>query len=91
MPGPYKTPFELREGKANVFRNKNKRPDRKDPDWRGECLINGVKHSVVMWESRTKANDLYFNVSISVARDAQQPAPQAPRQNFPNDDDAVEF
>jgi len=56
--------YELREGKANLFRNDRKTSENQ-PDFKGGLLINGQKMKVAMWE-KEGANGTYLSMSIEV-------------------------
>jgi hypothetical protein len=43
------------ELRGALFKNKNKRPDKKDPDYTGLCEIEGVKYYVDSWVNTPKA------------------------------------
>lgn len=71
--------FELRELSGVAFRNDRKKSE-KQPDWRGELLMNGQPMELAMWE-RDGKRGMFLSFKIGEAR----PRPQA--DGFPGDRD----
>ncbi len=75
-------PFELREMQGVAFRNNKK--SEKQPDWRGELLINGQPMEWVAWE-RDGKRGMFLSFRISEAR-------PRPERGFDGErDDATPF
>ena len=92
--------FELRELQGNIFNNKYKETD-KQPDMKGELLLNGVPHEIALWH-KNGAKGPFIGFKISEKREKQQPAGQsAPKRADPissgrslkadMDDDSIPF
>jgi hypothetical protein len=41
--------YEHKEGSGSLFPNRKKEPGSKQPDWRGDVLINGVLMEIAGW------------------------------------------
>jgi len=55
--------LELKENQILIF--KNKKETEKQPDYRGQVMINGEVKEVALWVNESKAGNKYFNGLIS--------------------------
>jgi len=55
-----------------LFKNKQKRPDKKDADYRGNATINGVEYWLDSWVNESKGGVKYMSVNFMPKND--QPA-----------------
>ena len=63
-------------------------PNNKDgnearPDFRGDCLIGGVKYRISAWKKTSAGGKPYMSLALSV--DEQQAAPTSTPASDPND------
>lgn len=73
--------YEVREGAANVFRNKDKKADN-HPDFRAQVLVDGQLKDIALWERTDRNGNPYFGFKISEGR---------PRENKPQANKAGGF
>jgi hypothetical protein len=74
--------YELREGQGSMFPNRKKEPGSKQPDWRGDALVNGVVMEVAGW-SKEGAKGSFLSLSIKPKQERKDDAPTGggqPRQ-----------
>ena len=62
----YDTPYSPPDNGGNMFPNRYKREGTKEPDWRGEVMVNGVRLQISAWKevSRTTGNE-FFSLKFS--------------------------
>jgi hypothetical protein len=65
------------ELKGVLFKNKDKRPDKKDADYRGNATINGIEYWVDSWVNDAKSGEKYMALKFK-AKDQQAPAKAEP-------------
>ena len=58
-----------------LFKNEDKRPDKKDPDYRGNAEVDGVEYWLDAWLNTAKDSGKKY-LSIKFKR-KEQPAPKA--------------
>jgi len=63
------------ELRGAMWKNDRKRPDKRDPDYTGNCQIGGVEFYVDSWISEPKAGGKKF---LSLRFKEKQPKAQAP-------------
>lgn len=68
--------YELREGQGSIFPNRKKEPGSKQPDWRGDALVNGVVMEVAGW-SKEGAKGSFLSLSIKPKQERQDDAPRS--------------
>ena len=68
--------FELKEGQGTFFRNDKKPEGSKQPDYRGELMLNGALHEVAGW---IKEGNRGKWMSLSVKAKDGKPARQESR------------
>lgn len=57
--------YEMRPGSGSLFRNKDKRPDRKDPDVKGKLMLpDGSLYWFSGWTKVTNAGEKWISVQI---------------------------
>ena len=71
--------YELREGQGSLFPNRKKEPGSKQPDFRGDALVNGVVVEVAAW-SKNGAKGSFLSLSIKPKQERQDDAGSAPPQ-----------
>jgi hypothetical protein len=76
------------ELKGVLFKNKDKRPDKKDADYRGNATIDGVEFWVDSWVNEAKSGEKYMSLKFKPKEQQRQaPAAKAPAPESPFDDD----
>lgn len=70
--------YERREGQGSLFPNRKKEPGSKQPDWRGDALVNGVLMEVAAW-SKESAKGSFLSLSIKPKHPLHQAQAGAPR------------
>ena len=91
----YATPYELKDDRGNLFKNKKKKVgpeaaalsdnakeenDRK-PHWSGKLKLNGQEFFFSAWEKETKAGELFFALKLGGMVPAQPTQPNYPSQH----------
>lgn len=74
-----------------LFKNKAKRPDKQDADYRGNCEVNGVAYWIDAWINEPKnGGDKYMSLRFKPKEVQAEPPKQetAPLEDF---DDALPF
>lgn len=56
--------FELRDQNGTLFKNKDKNDENNFPNFRGDCMVNGVKMEVSAWTKRDKNNNVFFSLAF---------------------------
>lgn len=75
------------ELRGALFKNKNMREGKKDPEYKGSATIGGVEYWVSSWINTSKAGEKYMALNFK-AKDAQPaPAPKAEELKAPADTD----
>lgn len=80
--------YERRNGDGVLFKNDRKQQDNQ-PDYTGNCLINGVEHDIGAWVKESKnTGKKFFSLSIRPKRDQGEnqarSAPGAERRGSPS-------
>jgi len=95
--------YEMRPSSGSLFRNKDKRPDRKDPDLTGRIMLpDGTVHWFKAWSKATGAGEKWLSCQIGepvqgAGRPAASTVPpldahnQAKGNGFQPDDDDIPF
>jgi len=83
------TPFELREGRVYIFKNK-KRTDVKQPEYWGKAMIDGVEKRLSLWVEKKDGKPPYFSGEIQTFVPKEEAAP-APAPSDSNSDDDLPF
>ena len=65
--------YEVRDFTGALFKNENKQTGDKQPDYRGNCKINGVEWSLAAWIREGKKGK-YMSLSV------QEPREQRPQE-----------
>jgi hypothetical protein len=76
-----------------LFKNKQKRPDKKDADYRGNATINGVEFWLDAWINEPKSGgDKFMSIKFK-AKDVQPQAAVTPAASTPQPefDDPIPF
>jgi uncharacterized protein (DUF736 family) len=56
--------YEIREGIANAFMNRDKKED-KHPDFKTQVFVDGKLKDIALWTRETKAGERYYGVKIT--------------------------
>lgn len=57
--------YEMRAGSGSLFRNTDKRPDKKDPDVKGKIMLpDGTTYWLSGWTKVTQAGEKWISVQI---------------------------
>lgn len=70
---------ETRDNSGALFKNFDKKPDNKFPDYRGPCMVNGVEMEISAWLKESKDGKTKF-MSLSFK-------PPYKKDSKPADDD----
>jgi len=75
------------ELRGALFKNKNMREGKKDPEYKGSATIGGVEYWVSSWINTSKAGEKYMSLNFKPkeAKPAEAPA------NVPQPASALEF
>jgi hypothetical protein len=66
--------YEMRPNDGSLFRNKDKRPDKRDPDLTGRIMLpDGTVHWFKAWSKVTGAGDKWLSCQIGDRCQQQQP------------------
>jgi len=64
---------------GRLFKNEKMRPDKKDPEYKGDCDIEGVQYWIAAWVNETKEGKKYFRFRFKPKSESgSAPAPQRP-------------
>jgi hypothetical protein len=69
--------YEHKEGSGSLFPNRKKEPGSKQPDWRGDVLLNGVLMEIAGW-SKEGANGSFLSLAVK----PKQERPQQQQGNY---------
>jgi uncharacterized protein (DUF736 family) len=61
-----------------LFKNDEKRDGKQDPDYRGQCEIEGTEYWVSAWINESKKGAMYLSLKFN-AKQAKRGAPQQPK------------
>ncbi len=78
--------YELKNGQGSLFRNKDKQPDSKQPDARGELMIDGVLYEVAGWIKEGKSGKW-----TSLAVKPKEEGPQQSSRKQVDDGEQIPF
>lgn len=65
--------FELKEGQGSLFRNTKKSKD-SQPEYQGECKINGVKYRIAGWMKESKTGTKWMSLSVKPDEGKKDPS-----------------
>lgn len=69
-----------------LFRNKDKRPDKRDPDYRGNAEVDGVEYWLDAWVNEPKkGGDKFLSLKFKMKERPATPAPIASEPAFDDD------
>lgn len=91
----YTTPYELKDDRGNLFRNKKKKvgeaaeklygeekeKNDKKPDWSGKLKMNSQEFFLSAWEKKTQHGDTFFSVKLGGMVPAEPTQPSQPTQH----------
>ena len=64
--------YEHREGQGSLFKNSKKEEGSKQPDYRGDALVNGVLMEIAAWVKEGANGGRFFSLAIK-PREAREP------------------
>lgn len=70
--------MEQKDNSGVFFKNDHKTSDN-HPDYKGNCMVEGVKKEMGMWLNTSKSGVTYFSVQFTKPFEKQKPA-EAPKQ-----------
>ena len=76
--------YEQRENTGSLFRN-DKKQQFNHPDYKGQCLVNGVEMWLSAWLKDTKDGRKFMSLSFS-PKEQQVQQPQQQAQSQPSND-----
>jgi len=56
--------YEKKEGDISIFKNKDKQPESKQPDYKGTALIDGKEKDVALWVRESASGLMYFSGQV---------------------------
>ncbi len=66
----YSMAYEPNPGIGNLFSNGRKRPESKDPDYKGKlCLPDGTQMELVGWKKRSASGVTFLSLKLSEVRE----------------------
>ena len=77
--------FQQRELSGSLFKNDRKEQDN-HPDYRGDCLINGVAYWASGWIKTTRNGDKFLSMAYTRKADKDQPSALPPTPSFDDED-----
>lgn len=84
--------MERKDYSGALFKNDRKREGKKDADYRGDAIINGVSYWIDAWVNESKDGKKYFGVKFKPKDETptpiRQPVVQPVVEEF---DDAIPF
>lgn len=66
--------FQQKELSGVLFKNSYKEKDNQ-PDYTGECLVDGENYKIAGWLKKSAAGNPYMSLAFSVKLETQRPAP----------------
>jgi hypothetical protein len=75
------------ELRGALFKNKNMREGKKDPEYKGSATIGGVEYWVSSWINTSKAGEKYMSMAFKAKEQQAAPAPKAEELKAPADTD----
>lgn len=80
--------YETKPNTGALFKN-DKEGNDKRPDYRGDCVVEGVAYKISAWINEAKSGAKYMSLKFEPKDAAEAPKPQgaAPRKAAPIDDD----
>lgn len=70
--------YEHREGSGSLFKNTKKEEGSRQPDYRGDAMVNGEVMEVSAWIKENASGGKFFSLSIKPkqAQREEKPAPE---------------
>lgn len=80
--------FQQRELSGSLFKN-DRKEQANHPDYRGDCLIDGVAYWASGWIKTTQRGDKFLSMAYTRKADKDQPsaAPSRPTPSLGDDED----
>ncbi len=79
--------YERKSGDGALFQNRKQ--NEKQPDVRGNLLLDGKEYEIAGWQKSTRNGDPWWALKVQLARPKPQQS-QAPRQSAPTGGDPGE-
>lgn len=64
-----------------LFKNNKKEEGSNQPDYNGECEIDGIKRRISAWLKTSKSGTKYMSLAFSLADSAHKPKAREPGQD----------
>ena len=61
--------FEQKDGQGSLFKNDRKEPGSKQPDYRGDCNINGEIMEIAAWIKQSSNGKNFMSLSFKPKED----------------------
>lgn len=72
------------ELRGALFKNKDKQPGDKRPDYKGFAQVNGVRYEMAAWlRTSQRSNEKFMSFKLELPREQSQGAAPAPQQAAP--------
>lgn len=55
-----------------LFRNDKKRDGKKDPDYKGQCEVDGMEFWMAAWIQKSKGGDTYMSIRFTPKDESRQ-------------------
>jgi uncharacterized protein (DUF736 family) len=76
--------YELRDGSGSLFRNERKQEGDRQPDYRGDAMVNGRKVEIAAWLKTSASGKRFLSLKFQEPRDQEAPKTSAaPEADFP--------
>ena len=85
--------YETKPNTGALFRN-DKEGNDKRPDYRGDCVVEGVAYKISAWINEAKSGAKYMSLKFEpkdAAAEAPKPQGAAPRKATPDLSDDIPF
>lgn len=71
--------YEQRPNSGTLFKNKKKQPGDRQPDYRGDCEVNGFPMEISAWIKDGRNGGKFMSLAFKPKQDRQQPEQQPMR------------
>ena len=55
---------DLQEGQVRIFKNANRKPESREPDYWGKTMIDGKERRISLWLAESQSGNKYFQGRI---------------------------
>jgi hypothetical protein len=70
--------YEQRPNSGSLFKNNKKQPGDRQPDYRGDCLLNGQVLEISAWIKETRNGGKFMSLAFKPKQDRQPQQQDAP-------------